>query len=117
RPGPSVQLLPPGLTRQLGGVSQLTAFRDEWIATRPDLGPMRFLPPDQLTPLLRPSELRFSTLVGIDSRGRWIFRPPDARTPSLILDPMLPDPTPRLAVWLIDSGKEVGWNAAGWPVD
>ena len=116
RPGSIVQLLPSGLTRQLTADMQLTACHDEWIAARPQIGPMRFLPPDQLTPLLRPSELNFTKLVGIDSRGRWVFRPADAEQPSLILDPTLPDPTPRLAIWLIDTGKEVGWNAAGWPV-
>jgi hypothetical protein len=35
----------------------------------------------------------------------------------MVLDPTLPDPTPRLPVWLmvIDHGS-VGWTADGWPV-
>ncbi|MGA3067902.1 MAG: hypothetical protein ABSF29_13750, partial [Tepidisphaeraceae bacterium] len=116
RPGRSIQLLPGGLTSLLDSNTQLTANHDEWIATRPNVGPMRFLPPRELTPLLRTSELNFTTLVGIDSHGRWIFRPSNAAQPSLILDPTLPDPTPRLAIWLIDTAKQVGWNSANWPV-
>jgi hypothetical protein len=31
------------------------------------------------------------------------------------LDPTVPDPTPRLAIWSIDSGTDVGWNDDQWP--
>jgi hypothetical protein len=36
--------------------------------------------------------------------------------PTLILDPTIPDPSPRLAIWMIDSGMNCGWNKDGWPV-
>ncbi len=34
---------------------------------------------------------------------------------TLIIDPTLPDQTPRLPIWLIDSGDEAGWDAENWP--
>jgi hypothetical protein len=116
RPGRYVQLLPSGLAKKLADQTQVLAFHDEWATSRSDVGISRFLPPDQITPLLRSSELGFTRWVGVDNRGRWIFRRPDADQPTLILDPSVLDPSPRLAVWTINSGMEVGWNAAGWPV-
>ncbi len=77
--------------------------------------PARYLPPNELNPLLRASERNFSDLLGIDSRGRWLFRDPKSHH-TLILDPTVPDPTPRLAIWLIDTGNGAGWNKADWPV-
>jgi hypothetical protein len=116
RPGRYIQLLPTGLANFVDEQTRLSAFKDDWIAAKPNLGISRFLPPDQLTPLLRPSEQKFTRWVGIDSHGRWIFQPQDSQEPTLILDPTVPDPSPRLAIWTIHSGDEVGWNSAGWPV-
>jgi hypothetical protein len=116
RPGRYVQLLPSGLAGKLDDQTELAAFHDDWVVARPDRGLSRFLPPDQLTPLLRASELGFTKWMGYDGRGRWIFRRPDANHPTLVLDPTVLDPSPRLAVWTISSGTEVGWNQAGWPV-
>jgi hypothetical protein len=116
RPGRPVQELPAALVDRLsksGGA--ISGWRDEWVVTTTDVGPARYLPPDQLQPLLRPSERNFSNLLAIDARGRWIFRDP-ASHQSLILDPTVPDPTPRLAIWLIDTGNGAGWNKADWPV-
>ncbi len=116
RPGRYVELLPSGLSRKMDEQTRLAAFHDEWIAEKPPLSPARFLPPDELTPLLRSSETEFTQWLGFDNHGRWIFRRPGAPKPTLILDPTVIDPSPRLAVWMIDSGGDVGWNAAGWPV-
>ncbi|HEY1922036.1 MAG TPA: hypothetical protein VGG44_04665, partial [Tepidisphaeraceae bacterium] len=116
RPGRPVQELPSAIVNQLaksGGT--VTGCRDEWCTNSPDVGPARYLPPDQLQPLLRPSERNFSDLFAIDSRGRWLFRDP-ASHHTLILDPTVPDPTPRLAIWLIDTGNSAGWNKSDWPV-
>jgi len=117
RPGRLVQTLPAAIAHEMDATRSITAVRDEWVITRPEGGPARFLPPTQFVPLLRESERKFSTLVGIDGRGRWLLRPADAAdSPTLILDPTVPDPTPRLAIWTIDTGSDVGWEQAGWPV-
>jgi len=92
----------------------IAAWGDEWVVSSPDAGPARFLPPNQLDPLLRPSERNFSRLIAIDSRGRWLFTDEAAKR-TLILDPTVPDPTPRLAIWLIDTGDSAGWNKSDWP--
>jgi hypothetical protein len=131
RPGRPIQQLPDGLIALLKPDTKITAIRDEWIITDKN-GPQRYLPPDQLAPLLRDSERQFTNLIAIDGRGRWLFRPdpifsPATRAatmpatapadlPTLILDPTIPDPSPRLAMWLIDSGTNSGWNKDNWPV-
>jgi hypothetical protein len=116
RPGRPVQELPAGIIDHLvknGGT--ITGIRDEWIINSEDVGPARYLPPNEFDPLLRPSERNFSRLIAIDGRGRWVFRD-DASKRTLILDPTVPDPTPRLAIWLIDTGNGAGWTRADWPV-
>jgi len=117
RPGRPVQTLPAAIAHEMDASSSITAVRDEWVITRPERGPARFLPPNQFVPLLRESERKFSHLAGIDARGRWLLRQADAAdSPTLILDPTIPDLTPRLAIWTIDTGSDVGWEQAGWPV-
>jgi hypothetical protein len=115
RPGRAVQELPAVVVAALSkSDASVAAFGDEWIVTTPDGGPSRFLPPDQLDPLLRPGERGFSRMLGIDSRGRWLFRD-DSNGRTLALDPTVPDPMPRLAIWSIDTGSMAGWNKADWP--
>jgi len=80
------------------------------------LGPERFLG-NHFEPMLRKTEREFRTVVGTDRRGRWLFRkdPDDGTT--LVVDPTLPDPTPRLPVWQYPvEGGTVGWTLQGWPV-
>ena len=115
RPGRLVQELPPAIVDRLSKPnSSIAAWGDEWIVNSTDVGPARFLPPNQLDPLLRQSERSFSRLIAIDGRGRWLFND-DAAKRTLILDPTVPDPTPRLAIWLIDTGDSAGWNKSDWP--
>ncbi len=116
RPGRPVQELPAVAVDRLsksGGT--IAGWRDEWIVKSPDVGAARYLPPNQLQPLLRPAERNYSNFLAIDARGRWIFQDPASHA-TLILDPTVPDPTPRLAIWLIDAGNGAGWNKADWPV-
>jgi hypothetical protein len=116
RPGRPVEELPPVVVDRLSKPdATIAGVRDEWVVSTPDVGPARYLPPDQLDPLLSPSERSFSRLLAIDGRGRWLFRD-DASQRTLILDPTVPDPTPRLAIWLIDTGDAAGWSKADWPV-
>jgi hypothetical protein len=123
RPNYPVRELPPAIIAQLDANSALTAIRDEWILTTLDKGPQRYLPPTEFFPLLHASEQKFTRLLNIDGHGRWLLRADDVSTtrsasttqPTLVIDPTVPDPTARLAIWMIDSGQEVGWDNAGWP--
>ena len=142
RPGQAIGLLAPSLT---DGVSpdraDFAVWGDETVLTADDggvgeadggavdsaaLGPQRFYG-NHRAPLLTGKDRRFTRFVGIDAEGRWLFRPadpavsgPTTRTaavpPTLVLDPRLPDPTPRLPVWAIDmKGGKVGRSGDGWP--
>lgn len=120
RPGRPVQLLPSFLTRDLDpNKHAILALRDEWIVTDGMQGPRRFIG-NTLVPLLQKEELAFQQLVGIDRRGRWFFQKAnsaDGQTrQTLVIDPTLPDPTPRLPVWQITTAESVGWDENNWPV-
>jgi len=58
-------------------------------------------------------------VMGMDQMGRWLFRQPSAEkgaTPqTLIIDPHLPDATPRLPVWQLAIAETVGWDKENWP--
>ena len=116
-PGQPVELLPAGMVNGLKpGVDGLTTLRGSWVRTGTD-GPQRFQDPDRFLPLLRKGEREFTRLVAIDRRGRWVFRKDAAGDDqTLLLDPTLPDPTPHLAVWLLNVGGPVGWDRGDWPV-
>lgn len=133
RPGRAVDLLPPALVNDLNPDKQkVIAWRNEYIVQDPLFGPQRFIG-NGLEPLLEKKYRRFNRFVGIDQTGRWIFRSTfpttrpattqattDTRSSpifTLILDPHLPDPTPRLPGWQLPiSAGNVGWDKNGWPV-
>src|SRR3954454_9936309 len=76
RPGQAVSLLDGPFTVDLDpDRSKIYAFNDEWVVTNNALGPQRFVG-NGYVPLLRKSELAFSEPIGIDRRGRWLFRKP-----------------------------------------
>ncbi|MGF1632672.1 MAG: hypothetical protein ACFCVE_02380 [Phycisphaerae bacterium] len=119
RPARPVQVLPEGLTAELhAGIAagrdthRLEAWQEEWLVLGGPAGPQRWLG-NHFAPLLEDDELAFDTFVGIDARGRWLFADDDGRT--LVLDPTLPDPTPRLPVWVWNPGGQAGRTNTGWP--
>jgi hypothetical protein len=115
RPGHAVQELPTAVVdRLVKSQGSVTGWGDEWIVSNTEVGPARFLPPDQLAALFSPAERSFRRLVAIDSRGRWVFAD-DAAHRTLILDPTVPEPMPKLAIWLIDTGDFSGWTKADYP--
>ncbi len=115
RPGHPVQLLPEEMVADLTpGKATITSVGDEWVVTSDVRGPRRFLA-GALVPVLHPNEAEFTDVVGIDRRGRWLFRKPGQSTPTLVLDPTLPDLTPRLPVWDYATADEVGWDKENWP--
>ncbi|MGE5610430.1 MAG: hypothetical protein ACM359_14355, partial [Bacillota bacterium] len=130
-PGDSIRLLSPDLVQDLNPARvRLAPCSSEWIVIDKARGPQRFLGGD-LIPLLRKSERQFSQLVGIARGGRYVFRKPSLSPttqpttqsfaqddgPTLIIDPRLPDPKPRLPVWHIDypQSATVGWDKNDWP--
>jgi hypothetical protein len=149
RPGHFAELLPAALVMDLKPDDcHLDIVGDQWIATTDIRGPRLFFGNGFAT-LLKKDERGFTKILGIDSRGRWLFRkpsssiddratsappaPPDpgragpssgrdrahsAPEPSetLIIDPHLPDVTPRLPVWNLAIAQTVGWDKDNWPV-
>ncbi len=94
---------------------QIRVQGDEWIIEHDADGPLRWMG-NHFQKLLRPGEASFGRFVGIGSRNRWVFKTADADGPTLILDPTLPDPTPRFPVWVVGMGSKVaGWNLQDWP--
>jgi hypothetical protein len=92
----------------------LSVVHDEWL-TIDDLGPRRLVG-NLFEPLLQPDEKRFTDLVGMGTRHRWVFRDPISHD-TLVIDPLIADPTPRLPVWVISVDKgTAGWDAEGFPV-
>jgi hypothetical protein len=146
RPGRAVELLPDVMVSDIrAGQQTIIAYGTEYLVLDDLFGPQRFIG-NRLEPLLRKSERQYKEFVGIDTTGRWIFRAPDGAPPAtqpatqsttraatsaastqdsglstqdsfLVLDPRLPDITPRLPGWqLPNSAKPVGWDKDHWPV-
>jgi hypothetical protein len=130
RPGQAVSLLDPVFTTDMNpDRSRIYALGEEWVVVNNAAGPQRFVG-NGFVPLLRKSELSFSEPIGMDRRGRWFFRKPTpaigtapASAPAtaavasetLVVDPTIPDPTPRLPVWLYTTAETVGWDQEDWP--
>lgn len=136
RPGRAVEVLPRSMTVDLNpDQTKVWSVGNEWIVAGDVRGP-RWWIGNGLVPLLRRSDTAFSELVGRDRRGRWVFRkpadtgsdpssramtttqanPPQAGDgPTLVIDPTLPDPTPRLPVWEYKNAEVVGWDKDNWP--
>jgi hypothetical protein len=116
RPGFPVQVLPGRLTKDLQpGKQRLWAFKGEWIVGD-DVEGLKWFVGNYLSPLQRKDELKFSEFVGIDSHGRWLMRTPGETPSTLIVDPNLPDVTPRLPVWVYaNHAGSAGWTNTNWP--
>lgn len=130
RPGRPVEMLRGALV--FNADPKRTKFdmvQGQWVLTMDDSGPQQFLG-NSFRPLLRKESRTYSEVIGIDRRGRWLFRKPankdaaEAGTDNaastsvpetLIVDPTLPDFTPRLPVWLYTNAEETGWDKEGWP--
>lgn len=125
RPGQPVTMLPDSLTVDLQpGKCSILPGRGthDWVVTTDVLGPRRFFGNGFRT-LLKKDEQPYKEFAGLDSRGRWLFRKPGdslaasrgAEVRTLIVDPTLPDATPRLPIWNFNSAQEAGWDKEGWP--
>jgi len=105
--------LPPSLIRdQKPDACTLFSVRDEWLVND-DTGPRRLVG-NTFQPLLLDSEKRFTELVGIGTHRRWVFRDPGGDT--LVIDPLVADPTPKLPAWVIVTNKGIaGWDGENFP--
>jgi hypothetical protein len=117
RPGGRVdRALPADLIKdQRPDACTLQALHDDWLICE-NAGVRRFNG-DSFVPLVRDDEQRFSQLIGTDRRGRWLLADPAQSTQTLLIDPTILDPTPRLPVWAMQiSNGSVGWDRDDWPV-
>ncbi|MEM6562471.1 MAG: hypothetical protein AAF656_12780, partial [Planctomycetota bacterium] len=118
QPGVRITRLAPAMVQRFNPDNpdhRLQAWGDEWVGVFSSEGPMRWYG-NHWKPLLPDEHTRHSDFFGIDRRGRWLFRDPDAGS-TLILDPRLPDTEPELPVWNVPlQGGTVGWTDADWPV-
>lgn len=118
RPGRAAELLPATLVADLKpGRHRLDVVGQDWVVVDDVNGPRRYLG-RKLVKLLSVEDSKvYRKVVGIDRLGRWVFLAGDklAGSQTLILDPTLPDPTPRLPAWAITDATATGWTADGWP--
>jgi hypothetical protein len=116
RPGRAIELLEPVLVKDAKpGEQRFFAFGDEWIVSDPVQGPRR-LYGNHLEAMLPKTQAAFVHVVDQDRRGRWLFRKSAHGDETLLLDPTLPDPTPKLPVWQMNvAGGKVGWNREDYP--
>ena len=117
-PGKSVMLAPQDLFTDLAlDKTTIDIVSGEIVVTDEVHGPRVWVSNHFSGPLLKKQEREFAHVVGADARGRWLFRR-SARdaSPTLVVDPTLPDPTPRLPVWRFNvEGGDVGWTRDDWP--
>ena len=102
--------LPPALVAdQRPDACTLRTAADEWLVVDA-AGPRRFFG-NGLVPMLPPAERRFTDFVALAARHRWVFCDPKTGD-TLLIDPTIADPTPRLPAWTIDpgAGGAVGWD-------
>lgn len=116
RPGLWPERLADGLIEQISREGRtLRAAGIEWIIEHDLDGVLRWIG-NHAEPLNRKGNERFNRFRGIDSRGRWLLSTIDPNGPTLVIDPFLPDPRPRMPVWVMDvSPGQSGWDAEGWP--
>jgi len=116
RPGHYIEPLSAALVTDLKPDDcHLDVVGDQWIVNTDVRGPRLFYGNGFAT-LLRKDERDFSHVVGVDSRGRWLFRKAADASETLVIDPHLPDPVPRLPVWNLTIAQTVGWDKDNWPV-
>ncbi len=110
-----LERLPDALTNGFAvGQYQFQAVGSETLVIDPILGAKRWIGSKFIT--LFTKDLRhFDQFIGIDGNQRWIFRSSSQPEKTLVIDSSLPDPTPRLPIWMIEAPDGAGWTSTGWP--
>ena len=146
RPGRAVEILPQALTQDVPPERpDVDVVGGRYVVTTDASGP-RLFAAGLFRTLLKKDDAEYSHVVAVDRKGRWLLRKPadakadEAGTPgtadrpvrTLIVDPTLPNFTPRLPVWVYDNAppdpqpnvnappaaaneSAVGWDKEGWP--
>jgi hypothetical protein len=123
RPGMTISLLPPALTRYLSiGTMNLDAIGSDWVITDEAEGARIFFG-QELQPITREVDRKYRHVVGVDNDGRILLAAVPAQaaakaiTPDyLLIDPRVADPTPMLPVWTMTVPQgETGWDKDNWP--
>jgi hypothetical protein len=115
RPGRAAEVLDEMFVNELKPDGcEVLAGGNEWVVTGDARGTRRWIG-NGFVPLLKKDEAAFTEWLGIDARGRWLFRKPGTGGETLVLDPKLPDPTPRLPFWEYTSARDFGWDHEDWP--
>jgi hypothetical protein len=116
RPGEAPAIAPHDIAELIDSGASLDGMRGEIVA-RTERGLMRRVGAS-FVPVLPTRLADYSQLRGIDHSGRWLIASTKPGAPSLLLDPTLPDPTPRLPTWSIQvpTGGVIGKTTDGWPV-
>lgn len=121
-PTTGIRLLDPRMTYEMNPPqAALQWVRGDWISCDRARGP-RIWVGNEYLPLLDEQHAAYRFVQGVDRAGRWLFvrEAPGPRSlpprDVLLVDRHLPDPTPRLPVWVwsIPEGQ-VGWDRNGWP--
>lgn len=122
-PQTGIRLLDQRMTNELlPDRSRLQWVKGDWVVSDAARG-LRMWVGNTFVPLLDEAHRDYRHVLGVDRTGRWIFHraPPLASTllpqrDLLVLDRRLPDPTPRLPVWVwSEPNATVGWDKDGWP--
>ena len=115
RPGRAAEVLDQQFVNELKpDACEVLARGTEWVVTGDARGARRWVG-NGFVPLLKKDEAAFTDWLGIDARGRWLFQTPGTGGQTLVLDPRLPDPTPRLPFWEYTSARDFGWDHEDWP--
>lgn len=123
RPGMTISLLPPALTRYLTiGTLELDAIGSDWVITDETEGARIFFG-QELQSITREADRKYRHVVGVDNDGRILLATAPAQVAAkaivadyLLIDPRVADPTPVLPVWTMTVPQgETGWDKNNWP--
>lgn len=116
RPNEAPAIAPDDIAELIDAGATLDGVCGEIVA-RTDRGLLRRVG-TRFVPVLPARLADYAELRGIDQRGCWLIASRRDAAPLLLLDPTLPDPTPRLPTWSIPvpPGGEVGKTRDGFAV-
>ena len=115
RPGYPIELIDPeSVCDFLPGRQSIQWVGDELLISDPIVGPRRWVGSSLSKPILPKEFADFDTVVAIDARRRWLLTSAKRPCKTLLIDPSLPDTTPKLPTWMI-AGDAIGRTDHGWP--
>lgn len=114
-PGRNIERLDAEVIKDFSpGKSKLSLQADDWLRYDSDQGYRRWIG-NSFEVLTNDHYKDFDRFVGIDASRRYIFASTAQPDVTLLIDPNLPDPTPRLPIWTTTSPDGAGWTSTQWP--